>query len=184
MDALVRTILPVFAIAVVLGCDRPPPPVEAAGGAAQATAVLEPTQGNEASGTITFKQEGNVVRVQGPLAGMKPGEHGFHIHEKGDCNCPDAECAGPHFSPKKMPHAAPNAEQRHAGDLGNVTANGEGAATVDLKDEVLKLEGEESIVGRALVLHANPDDLKSQPSGNAGPRIACGVIKAGTTPKG
>ena len=182
MDALVRMISPVLAIVAVLGCDRQPPPVEAAGGAAQASAALEPTKGNEASGTITFKREGNVVHVQGPLAGMKPGEHGFHIHEKGDCSCPDAECAGPHFSPEKMPHGAPSVAQRHAGDLGNVTADGEGAATVDVKDSVLKLEGDDSIIGRAVVLHANPDDLKSQPSGNAGPRIACGVIKASSTP--
>lgn len=180
MHALVRSIVPVFAITVALGCDRQPPPVEAAADAAGASAVLEPTKGNEASGTITFKQEGDVVRVQGPLAGLKPGEHGFHIHEKGDCSCPDAECAGPHFSPKEMPHGAPTAAERHAGDLGNVTADGEGAATVDVRDKMLKLDGEGSIIGRAVVLHASPDDLKTQPSGNAGPRIACGVIKAGS----
>ena len=179
-----RSLVVAFVATLALGCDRQPPRGEAGSAELEVTAVLRPTEGNEASGTITFQQRGDVVEVRGPLAGLKPGEHGFHIHEKGDCNCPDAECAGPHWSPKQMPHGAPTATERHAGDLGNVTADGDGAATVDLKDKVLKLDGEESIIGRAVVLHANPDDLKTQPSGNAGARVACGVIELKPRKKG
>ena len=170
-------------LVTIVACDRTPP-VEAGATDLEATAVLHPTKGNEASGTITFKQHDGIVEVSGPLAGMKPGEHGFHVHEKGDCACPDAECAGPHFSPKKMPHAMPDAAERHAGDLGNVKADEDGAAMVQVKDKVLKLDGSESIVGRAVVLHANPDDGKTQPSGNSGPRIACGVIESKPPKKG
>jgi Cu-Zn family superoxide dismutase len=140
-----------------------------------AVAVLVPTQGNETRGSVVFTRSGDRIHVAGEIRGLSPGEHGFHVHQWGNCNCPDAECAGPHFAPREMPHGAPANEKRHVGDLGNVTAK-DGEATVKMDDSLIALDGPRSIVGRAIVVHQKPDDLKSQPSGNAGPRVACGVV--------
>ncbi len=142
----------------------------------KAVAVLHPTKGNKANGVITFTQTEKGVRVTGEIKDLSPGKHGFHIHEYGDCSAPDAESAGPHFNPEDKPHGAPADEQRHVGDLGNLEADSSGRAKADMVDSKLSLSGEHSIVGRAVVVHAQPDDLASQPSGSAGARIACGVV--------
>jgi superoxide dismutase, Cu-Zn family len=142
----------------------------------KAIAVLHPTEGNKVKGTITFTKESEGIRVVARLEGLKPGEHGFHIHQFGDCSAPDAESAGGHFNPTSMPHAGPAAEKRHAGDLGNITADESGYASYDRVDKHLRLDGEESIIGRAVIVHEKVDDLKTQPTGNAGGRVACGVI--------
>jgi len=143
-----------------------------------AEAILQATEGNSVSGKVEFVEEPGGVRVTAQLQGLKPGEHGFHVHEKGDCSAPDASSAGAHFNPTTMPHAGPDAEQRHEGDLGNVTADASGKAELKRVDHQLALSGAGSIVGRALVVHAQADDLTSQPAGNAGARVACGVIRA------
>ena len=142
----------------------------------KAVAVLHPTAGNKAQGTVTFTQEEGGVRVVVSLTGVPAGDHGFHIHEFGDCSAADATSAGGHFNPDNMAHGAQNAKVRHVGDLGNVTANANGTVTLNLLDPRLSLNGPSGIIGRGLILHAQPDDLTTQPTGNAGGRIACGVI--------
>ena len=145
--------------------------------AESAKAVLHPTKGNDVTGTVTFTKEADGVHVVADLAGLKPGEHGFHIHEKGDCSAPDGTSAGGHFNPGKHPHAGPDAIYRHAGDLGNLTADASGKAHYERLDKELKLDGPDKIVGRSLIVHERVDDLKTQPTGNAGARVACGVIE-------
>jgi Cu-Zn family superoxide dismutase len=142
----------------------------------KAVAVLTPSSGSSVHGVITFTKEGDGIHVTGKIEGLTPGTHGFHVHEFGDCSAPDATSAGGHFNPSGEPHAAPEAEKRHEGDLGNVEADANGVANYDRVDKVLKFNGKGSIIGRSVVVHGNPDDLKSQPAGNAGPRVACGVI--------
>ena len=149
-----------------------------AGAVKVATAKLEPTQNNTARGEVTFTQEAGGVRVAGSFSGLVFGEHGFHIHEKGDCSAPDAASAGGHFNPASKPHAAPSAAERHAGDLGNLKADPYGLARVDVLDTQISLSGPSTIVGKAVIIHDKADDLKTQPTGNAGARVACGVIQA------
>ncbi len=145
-------------------------------GMTKVVAVLHPTQGNTAQGVVTFVQEKEGVHVVAKLTGVPKGAHGFHIHEFGDCSAPDGTAAGGHFNPTGMQHAGPMAEKRHMGDLGNVTADDQGNVSLDYVDNHLTLSGEHSIIGRGVILHANPDDFTTQPTGNAGGRIACGVI--------
>jgi Cu-Zn family superoxide dismutase len=144
-----------------------------------AMATINPTQGNKVRGTVRFVQEGNSVRVIADLTGLTAGEHGFHVHENADCSAPDASSAGGHFNPTKHPHAGRDASERHVGDLGNITADANGRAKLDYLDTKLTLIGEHSIVGRSVVVHAQPDDLRSQPSGDSGARVGCGAIEAG-----
>lgn len=142
----------------------------------RAVAVLHPTEGNTAEGIITFTNEDGKVRVKGEVKGLSPGKHGFHVHQFGDCSAADGTSAGGHFNPGGMPHAGPHAEKRHVGDLGNIEAGEDGVAKVDMLDEELAFDGKNSILGRGLIVHAKADDLKSQPTGEAGGRVACGVI--------
>jgi Cu-Zn family superoxide dismutase len=151
--------------------DPPPPPV-----AKTATATLEAKNDSGVSGTVTFIDTDGKVEVEAEVAGLTPGEHGFHVHEKGDCSSPDGKSAGGHFNPKGVDHGKPDAEIKHAGDLGNVTAGDDGKATHTMTTNWLSLgEGDTSIAGRAVILHAKADDF-GQPTGNAGGRVACGVI--------
>jgi len=149
-------------------------------GVTRAVAQLAPTQGQKAKGTVAFTQEGDRVHVVGDLVGLEPGStHGFHIHEFGDCSAPDASTAGDHFAPKGNPHGAPTAPAHHAGDLGNIEADASGNAHIDVHVAGPKVGGAgATILGRAVVLHEKADDLKTQPSGNSGARIACGVVGA------
>lgn len=142
----------------------------------KAIAVLHPTQGSNVGGTVTFTSSGDQVKVVADITGLTPGKHGFHIHEFGDCSDPKAASAGGHFNPGKHQHGAPDAADRHAGDLGNIEADATGKAHLELTDKVMKLSGDESIVGRAVIVHEKADDLKTQPTGDAGGRLACGVI--------
>ena len=136
-----------------------------------AIAVLIPTEGNDLQGTVTFIQMPEGVRVQANITGLAAGTaHGFHVHQYGDCSASDGTSAGGHFNPHGADHAGPFAASRHVGDLGN------SEATYDRVDTHLAFEGESSIIGRAVIVHGGTDDLSSQPSGAAGPRIACGVI--------
>jgi superoxide dismutase, Cu-Zn family len=100
------------------------------------------------------------------------------VHEKGDCSAPDAASAGGHFNPTGQPHAAREAPARHLGDLGNVEADASGKVQIKLVDPKLRLDGPESIVGKAIIIHEKADDYTTQPTGNAGGRVACGVVKA------
>jgi Cu-Zn family superoxide dismutase len=142
-----------------------------------AVANLAPTKGNQVSGTVNFTQKGDVVLVEAQVSGLTPGAHGFHIHEKGNCTAPDASSAGGHFNPTGAAHGAPTGDARHAGDLGNLEADASGNAVYRAEIRAIGLgAGEDSIIGRAVVVHANRDDLTSQPAGNAGGRQACGLI--------
>jgi superoxide dismutase, Cu-Zn family len=145
-----------------------------------AVAVIHPTEDNEASGVVTFTQTDEGVRVQAEISGLGSETlHGFHIHEYGDCRAGDATSAGGHYNPTDMPHGGPTDTERHMGDLGNLPADEDGVATVDFIDEKLALSGKHSIVGYGVIVHRDQDDLVSQPVGEAGPRIGCGVIGVG-----
>ncbi len=150
--------------------------------AATAVAELAPTQGNETKGSISFKVVDGRVHVTGQVTGLKPGsEHGFHIHEKGDCSAPDGNSAGGHFNPAQQDHGSVASDPHHGGDIPNITANAEGVATVDapVSTNVNIGKGDDfDIIGRGLIVHADPDDYTTQPTGNAGARLACAVIKA------
>jgi Cu-Zn family superoxide dismutase len=149
----------------------------AAAGGASAVAEMKPASGSKVAGTVTFTEKDGKTEVAIDLTGLKPGDHGIHIHEKGDCSAPDAKSAGDHFNPAKAPHGAPDAAQHHAGDLGNITAGEDGTVKKTVTVDFLTVaEGEKSAVGRAVIVHEKADDLKSQPAGNAGARVACGVV--------
>ena len=144
-----------------------------------ATAKLEATKGNSASGTVTFQQHGDHVMVRARVSGLKPfGEHGFHVHEKGDCSSGDGMSTGGHFNPNGKPHGAQDADH-HAGDMPSLKANVEGKVDVrfHLTGVTLGNGGLADLAGRGLIVHAGPDDYKTQPTGNSGARIACGVIE-------
>jgi Cu-Zn family superoxide dismutase len=147
-----------------------------ADGPTRAVAVLHPTKGSQVHGVVWFTPEGGKMHVVAHLSGLTPGVHGFHIHEFGDCTADDGTSAGGHFNPGHGPHAAPTAAQRHEGDLGNITADAEGNASLDLTDAMLTLSGPHSIIGRGVIVHAKADDFHTQPTGDAGGRVACGVI--------
>jgi Cu-Zn family superoxide dismutase len=144
---------------------------------AKAVAVVHPLGDSKISGNVTFTQKDGGVEIVGEFAGLTPGEHGFHVHEFGDCSMADGKCAGGHFNPTKQPHAGPDDAHRHVGDLGNVKAGADGKATYKRVDKMIALSGPNSIIGRSVIVHADPDDFKTQdPPGNAGARIGCGVI--------
>lgn len=144
---------------------------------AKAIAIINPTSGSSVSGTITFTENHDgSVNVEGTIKGLSPGKHGMHIHEYGDCSDPKAMSAGGHFAGAHPTHGAQTDNVRHQGDLGNAVANEQGVATISLKDTHLKLSGGQNIIGRSLIVHEKEDDLKTQPTGNAGGRVACGVV--------
>jgi Cu-Zn family superoxide dismutase len=141
-----------------------------------AVAVLAPASGKNVAGQVTFLQETEGVRVTANLTGLTPGKHGFHIHEKGDCSAADFSSAGGHFNPTSQKHGAPTDPEHHLGDFGNIEANQQGEARFERVVNWLSFKGTNSFVGRAVIVHEKADDLQSQPSGNAGGRLACGVI--------
>jgi superoxide dismutase, Cu-Zn family len=162
-----------------LSAQAPPAGKAATGGATKAMVKLAPTANQTARGEVTFTAEpGGGVKVVGTFSGLVYGEHGFHVHEKGDCSAPDATSAGGHFNPTGKPHAAREAAARHTGDLGNLKADPYGLARVEFVDTTLSLSGPESIIGKAVIVHEKADDFTTQPTGNAGGRQACGVIEA------
>ena len=146
----------------------------------RATAKLEPTRGNTANGTVTFVQTGDGVQVPGEGRGLKPGaEHGFHVHEKGDCSSGDGMSTGGHFNPTAKPHGAHGAAEHHTGDLPSLKADKYGVAAFSFVSKSISVGGPTTdIVGKGLIVHRDPDDYKTQPTGNAGPRLACAMIVA------
>ena len=143
----------------------------------KATAQLEPKSNSKVTGTVTFTKVGDEVQVVADIQNLTPGKHGFHIHEKGDCSAPDASSAGAHFNPTHQHHGGTDTADRHAGDLGNIVADASGKAHLDWKGK-MSLSGADSIIGKSVVVHEKEDDLKTDPSGNSGARIACGAINA------
>lgn len=145
----------------------------------RARAVLEPKSGSKVSGVVTMTQEKKRIILVAKVMGLKPNsEHGFHIHQMGDCSAPDASSAGSHFNPYISDHGRMQENPHHLGDLINISADADGNADYQIALEDVSLRpGKTSIIGRALVIHEEPDDYVTQPSGNSGKRIACGVIK-------
>ena len=142
----------------------------------KAVCVLHPTEGNNVTGVVTFTKTDKGMHVVADVHGLAPGKHGFHIHQYGDCTAADGTSTGGHFNPDNMKHGGPMDKVRHEGDMGNIEADAKGDAHLDYVDPMLSFEGEHSIIGRGIIVHAGEDDLKSQPTGAAGARVACGVI--------
>jgi Cu-Zn family superoxide dismutase len=194
-----KTLLPLVTVAILLAAcgrqDQPqrsedssatpaastpttPSAVTPPAGAAAAV-QLAPTQGNTATGMLSVTAEGDGVSLTGTLQGLKPdAEFGFHIHEKGDCSAPDASSAGEHFNPASAQHGNPSGDAHHAGDMLNVKSEPDGSAKVDVQASGVTLHSglPTDALGKAVVLHEKADDYATQPSGNSGARIACGVI--------
>ena len=147
--------------------------------AKQASVKLAPASGSLVSGMLTLKPMGDGVHITGEIGGLTAGgTHGFHIHEKGDCSAADATSAGGHFNPGAQPHGRAGQGAHHAGDADNLVADGKGVAKVNVHQSGVTLGGgaANDIAGRAVIVHAKADDYTSQPTGDAGGRIACGVI--------
>lgn len=158
---------------------------KAAGKMNMAVAVVTPTKGNKVKGMVMFTQMGNKVKVSGHFSGLTPNQkHGFHVHEYGYCGSDDGLCTGGHFDPKGTKHHAlpGSTEAHHAGDMGNIQADGEGNAKYEAEFTTMTLTGNAGIIGRGIVVHAKPDD-GGQPTGNAGDRIGVGTIGYGMPPK-
>ncbi len=143
---------------------------------ANAVCVLHPTEGNQVTGSVTFNQTESGIKIIADIEGLTPGKHGFHIHEYGDCSEPDGTSAGGHFNPENKAHGALSDVERHVGDLGNLVADENGIAHLEITDTIISMSGPHSIIGKGIIVHAGEDDLKSQPTGAAGARVACGVI--------
>jgi superoxide dismutase, Cu-Zn family len=146
-----------------------PPPIQV---------ELQPRSGSNVTGTLALQQEKDGVLISGEVRGLAPASvHGFHVHEKGDCSAPDATSAGPHFNPNGSPHGQMGAGPHHEGDMPNIVADEHGVAQVKALIAGATLDAAPgSLRGRALVVHRDADDYKTQPAGNAGARVACGVI--------
>lgn len=159
--------------------DKPPDRPPKATAPRVAAAELRPTKGSETVGTVLFTELNGKVTVTAEITGLTPGEHGFHLHEKGDCSAEDGTSAGGHWNPGNAEHGAPAAEKHHAGDLGNITADASGTANHRMTIDFISIASgaDNDAVGRGVIVHAKPDDLKSQPTGAAGARLACGVVE-------
>jgi Cu-Zn family superoxide dismutase len=170
------------AVLSLVGCPPAAAPVSdgkpGADKPALAAATIEPRNNSTVNGTATFEQVGNQVKVVIEVSGATPGQHGLHIHEKGDCSDP-AKTAGDHFNPGKMDHGSPDSPTHHAGDFGSITVGEDGKGKLELTTDRLSLKGgDNAIIGRSIIFHEKPDDMVTQPSGNSGARIGCGVITA------
>lgn len=168
---MIRLIAPVAAAFFVTACATPP-------SGPTASAQLMATKGNTATGQVQFTQKGDKVLVTGEVRGLKPNaEHGFHVHEKGDCSSGDGMSAGGHFNPEGKAHGAYGHGEHHAGDVPSLKADATGTARFSFESRTLSVgSGTADVVGRGLIVHRDPDDFKTQPTGNSGPRLACGVI--------
>lgn len=172
--------VPVASAPAVAKESTPAAAMSAPAAVTSAKVILASTAGNTATGKLSLSPSDDGVLVSGELSGLVAGsEHGFHIHEKGDCSAPDASSAGGHFNPQGTPHGKPGSESHHAGDMMNIVANAEGRAHVEVVVPNVSLGGaaEHNVIGKAIVLHQKADDYVSQPAGDSGPRIACGVIE-------
>lgn len=167
-----KTLTCLTPLALLVGCAT----MAAQGSAAVAT--LEPTKGNGTGGTVTFTPKGDKVTVVAKVSSLTTGQHGFHIHEKGDCSSGDGMSADGHFNPFGKPHSNPSAPDHHAGDMPALDADASGNATLTAELDSLTIgSGAGDIVGKAVIVHKDPDDYKTQPTGDSGARVACGVIR-------
>jgi len=139
---------------------------------------LNPTEGSKVTGTVTFSKVADGVRIVADVQGLSKGKHGIHVHEFGDCSSKDGSSAGGHFNPHSKSHGGPDDADRHSGDMGNIDVDANGKGRLEYVDKTITLNGTGSVIGKSVIVHANEDDLKTQPTGNAGGRLACGVIEA------
>lgn len=168
-----RSLISSFGFLLLAACSTTPTP------GPLAEAKLDGRSGTSVGGVVTFADIGGKVRVEARVGGLTPGEHGFHVHESGDCSAADASSAKGHFNPKSMGHGHHSGSERHAGDMPNLVADAAGNARLSFDTNAFSVtQGPSGIVGRSVVVHADPDDYKSQPAGNSGKRVACGSIKA------
>lgn len=150
-----------------------------------ADARITPASDSGVSGHLRFRQESGFMHINGTLRGLQTGSHGLHVHVAGDCSAPDAASAKGHFAPDDDPHGSPRdvESDHHVGDLGNVTADESGVAQFEKTDAEMTLgPGDYTVLGRAVVVHAEPDNLASQPAGDAGDRVGCGVVELDVDP--
>lgn len=168
---MIRLFAPVAAAFFVTACASTPT-------GPTASAQLMATQGNAVTGQVQFTQKGDKVLVTGEVRGLQPHtEHGFHVHDKGDCSSGDGMSAGGHFNPDGKAHGAHAQPEHHAGDLPSLKADANGTARISFESATLSVgSGKTDVLGRGLIVHRDPDDYKTQPTGNSGPRMACGVI--------
>ena len=187
-----RLSVAIAAVLVAAGCAAAPPKPQTAPAhlrhpLAAATASLAPASGTLVSGRLALTSDGDGVRIAGDIGGLGPGStHGIHVHERGDCSAADASSAGGHFNPAGAAHGRAGSAAHHLGDIDNIVADASGVAHVSMRIDgaILGTGGDNDILGRAIVVHANPDDYATQPSGNSGPRVACGVIQMGMVQTG
>lgn len=144
----------------------------------KAFAIVKPFKDSKVTGKVTFTKVASGIKIIADVDGLKPGKHGFHAHEHGDCSGEDGMKAGGHFNPTNTKHGGPDSAERHVGDFGNLEADENGHAHYERVDNQISFEGPNSILGKSIIIHANEDDFVTQPTGNSGPRIACGLIEA------
>ena len=163
----------------LIGCELMPNTGMSSDSPKEAVATINPTSGNEVTGTAVFTQSGDTVMLSIEIQNASPGEHGVHIHENGDCSAPDATSAGGHWNPTNVAHGKWGEGEFHLGDIGNIEVAEDGTGSIELTTDLWEI-GTGSIfdvVGKGIIVHADADDFTSQPSGNAGARIGCGVIE-------
>lgn len=171
-----RISLAALPLLVLAACSQQPPVLHETG-VEVFTATIMPTQGNQAEGVVTFRRTGDGIGVTAHIEGLQPNtQHGFHIHQFGDCTAPDGTSAGGHFNPTGERHGGRHDHERHIGDMGNLESNSEGVATLEYIDPRLEMDGHNSILGRGMIVHSQADDYTTQPTGDAGARIGCAVI--------
>lgn len=171
---LLQLILMPLLVSLLCGCGI----AARLGGPTTLKAQLTPTKGSTSSGVMTFRQEGKEVLIQGSFSGLTPGAHGLHIHEGLDCGGPVARNAGGHFNPTGARHGGPGSPSHHLGDLPMLTAGQDGTARFQARMDGMTLDkGPKGIAERTVIVSARPDDITTQPDGNSGPAVACGVIR-------
>lgn len=146
----------------------------------EAEAIITPLGDNPIRGKVFFKKTSDGVKVIADIEGLAPGEHGFHVHEYGECGGKDGAAAGAHFNPTQTKHGGPDSVERHVGDLGNIFADENGRAHYERVDKLIQLQGKNSILGRSVIIHSDKDDYETQPSGASGAKIGCGIIQPRT----
>lgn len=162
----------------------PGPAAPASGGGDTATAKATLAGAEGLSGTVTFTQEGYKVKVAADVQGAKPGPHGIHVHEYGDCTAPDFQSAGAHLNPDGAAHGCPSTPEHHPGDLGNIEVGADGTGHLEFETTGLTVTpGSNSVVGKTVIFHEGPDDCVSRPAGNSGGRLLCGKIEQTSGPQ-
>ncbi|MCS6946882.1 MAG: superoxide dismutase family protein, partial [Steroidobacteraceae bacterium] len=169
----VSVLLPAVAVGAIVACTTP-----AGAGGAPIVATLESRSGSAVQGVVRLQRRRDGIRLRATVTGLPPdSEHGFHIHEHGDCSASDAASAGGHFNPTGAPHGRFGVGAHHAGDLPSLRSNARGIARIDVTLRDVAWDGPQGVVGRSVIVHANPDDFTTQPTGNSGARIACAVLR-------